>query len=212
MSLASRALLAGSLLVLAGCGHDHVAAPNERPVPRAPGDWRTQVTRVDRERIRAWRTTWVQADAKVVAAGLGARLQAAGPLLDPDAALNDPTPPPGAYSCRTIKLGTISGGNDYVTDPAQACRIALENGRLSFIVTNGTQRPNGWLFPDTGMRMIFLGAMLLGDETRAMAYGRDSDRDMAGTFERIGPARWRIVLPKPHWEAMLDVIELVPAS
>jgi hypothetical protein len=33
---------------------------------------------------------------------------------------------------------------------------------------------------------------------------------MAGALERIGPYRWRLILPKPHFESMMDVIELVP--
>ena len=34
---------------------------------------------------------------------------------------------------------------------------------------------------------------------------------MVGMLERIGDHRWRLVLPAPHFESMLDVIELVPA-
>jgi hypothetical protein len=34
---------------------------------------------------------------------------------------------------------------------------------------------------------------------------------MIGAVERIGPARWRIALPRPRFESTLDLIELVPA-
>jgi hypothetical protein len=51
---------------------------------------------------------------------------------------------------------------------------------------------------------------VLGDENRALQYGQDEQRDVAGYLERIGPARWRLVMPKPHFESQLDVIELVP--
>jgi hypothetical protein len=54
--------------------------------------------------------------------------------------------------------------------------------------------------------------MELGDEKRPMRYGRDVNRDMAGLIERIGPQRWRVVLPYPRFESVLDVVELVPAS
>ncbi len=60
--------------------------------------------------------------------------------------------------------------------------------------------------------MVFLGVLELGDETRPHVYGRDELRDMAGTFERIGEARWRLVLPYPHFESLVDVIEIVPAQ
>ena len=32
--------------------------------------------------------------------------------------------------------------------------------------------------------MIFLGTLVLGDETRALRYGRDRERDLIGVFER----------------------------
>ena len=54
--------------------------------------------------------------------------------------------------------------------------------------------------------------MLLGDETRAMRYGIDPGRDMAGAVERIGPRKWRLILPYPRFESTLDVVELIPAS
>ena len=68
----------------------------------------------------------------------------------------------------------------------------------------------GVILPDGAMRDIFLGTMVLGDEQRALQYGVDETRDVAGMIERIGPARWRMVLPEPHFESRLDVIDLVP--
>ena len=59
--------------------------------------------------------------------------------------------------------------------------------------------------------MIFLGTLQLGDEALAYRYSRDRERDMIGQFERVGDNRWRLVLPFPHFESQLDVIELVPA-
>jgi hypothetical protein len=76
----------------------------------------------------------------------------------------------------------------------------------------GSQRPIGHLLPDPGERRIFLGTLQLGDETRALEYGRDRERDMAGIVQRIGDNRWRIVFPSPHFESMTDILELVPRS
>ena len=58
--------------------------------------------------------------------------------------------------------------------------------------------------------MIFLGAMMLGDESRPLPYGRDAERDMAGIVERVGPLRWRVAFPYPRWESIVDILELVP--
>ena len=35
---------------------------------------------------------------------------------------------------------------------------------------------------------------------------------MAGYVERVGEKRWRLVLPWPKFESIVDVVELVPAE
>jgi hypothetical protein len=77
---------------------------------------------------------------------------------------------------------------------------------------NGSQRQFGLIFPGDLLRQVFLGTLVLGDETRALQYGQDDSRDVVGYVERIGPNRWRLVLPSPHVESQLDVMELVPAG
>ena len=93
-------------------------------------------------------------------------------------------------------------------------RIGTAGGEavVSLVKLDGSQRPVGTIFADTTSRAIFLGTMELGDETRAMRYGHDANRDMAGLIERIGAQRWRVVLPYPRFESLLDVVELVPAT
>ena len=59
-------------------------------------------------------------------------------------------------------------------------------------------------------RLVFLGSLALGDEEQPLAYGEDAKRDMAGIFERIGPFRWRLVIPWPQDGAKLNVFELTP--
>ena len=201
-------LFAGSGCSLAAAGSARTASADD--MPRQMG-WREIATPADRERIGKWRAGWTSALAKAREGGFATRIAAQGRLLEPDAALTDPAPPPGDYHCRVIKLGAQGqGGLDYVTYPAFRCRISMEKDVLSFTKLDGSQRPCGLLFPNDGARMIFLGAMALGDERRALEYGRDPDRDMAGALERIGPQQWRLVLPWPKWESTLDVIELVP--
>jgi hypothetical protein len=112
-----------------------------------------------------------------------------------------------------IKLGAKSPGMlDYVAYPAFACRVQQERGLQGFAKLSGSQRPVGLIFPGDALRQVFLGTLILGDEVRAMQYGDDPDRDLAGFVERIGPARWRIVFPRPAFESTLDVIELMPAN
>ena len=192
-------------LSLAAC------APNAIVTPKA-ADWRTAATNADRERLRDWRAAFVKALAQARAAGHGQAIAAEGALLDPDAALGGPIAN-GAYRCRVIKLGAKTPGMlDYVSYPAFACRVQQERNLQGFAKLTGSQRPVGLIFPNDALRQVFLGTLVLGDERRAMQYGNDPDRDVAAFVERIGPARWRMVMPRPAFESTTDVIELVPAN
>ena len=75
----------------------------------------------------------------------------------------------------------------------------------------GSQRPVGVIL-DGARKSVFLGTLVLGDEKRAIDYGRDADRDMVGAVENIGDGRWRLILPYPRYQSVMDVIELVPGS
>lgn len=194
----------------AGC------SPNTAPPPAAPQaglDWRSIATPHDRQRLREWRTAWTRGLAKASASGHSRELTGEGVLLIPDAALAWEQPPAGLYQCRTLKIGAKSPGMlDYVTYPPFSCRIRDEDGLLSFAKLNGSQRPLGLLLPHGANRMVFLGTLQLGDETRALEYGRDRERDLIGVMERIGDSRWRLVFPYPHFESTVDVLELTPKN
>jgi hypothetical protein len=202
-----------TLLVLLPCA----ACASSESVPAAAvpavADWRAVATTADRDRLRTWRTAWTRALDKARAGGHSAEIVSEGILLDPDAALAGASPPVGEYRCRTIKIGAQSQGLlDYVAYPPFACRIAPGEGTLAFTKLTGSQRPLGRLFSDGSRRMVFLGTLQLGDEQGVLRYGRDRDRDMIGLLERIGERRWRLVLPYPHFESLVDVIELIPIS
>lgn len=180
----------------------------------APGQgWRAEATRFDRERLREWRIAWVEALQDARRAGQGRAIAAEGVLLDPDAGLPDgATPAAGTYRCRTIKLGAGSAAMPAFTAyPSFRCRVtAAPDGRLRFVKLTGSQRPIGTLYPDSPRRMVFLGTLQLGDEAEAIRYGADRERDTPAFLERIGPQRWRLVFPRPAFESIIDVMELVP--
>ena len=203
-------LLCSLPLAFAACATSReVVAP---PTAERPDDgWRTLATEDDRSRLRRWRDAWTEALPRARAADAEA-IAREGALLAPDAALVDAQLPPGDYRCRTIKLGAQSAGlADYRVFPPFLCRVQAEGTRLHFTRITGPQRPIGILFPDTRRRLVFLGTLQLGDEALAYRYSRDRERDMIGILERVGENRWRLVLPHPHFESLLDVIELVPA-
>jgi hypothetical protein len=211
MKLAMVSACAAVALTLHGCSAATGESAALEIAPTNGIDWRTIATQTDRTRLREWRTAWMEGIGKAQAAGHAAELAREGPLLQPDAALDWRDPPPGDYQCRVLKLGAKSPGLlDYVSYPAFDCRIRAEDGLMSFAKLNGSQRPLGLFLPDTNRRMIFLGTLQLGDERRALYYGRDRERDMAGVVERVGERRWRLVFPYPHFESTVDVLEFVP--
>lgn len=212
---ATLALTMRNLLTLAILAALAACTPNERPTagPVAnAASWRTVATDYDRGRLRDWRSSFSRGLAEARAAGHAAAITSEGALLLPDAALGG-TIPNGDYHCRVIKLGSRSAGLlPYLSYPSFSCRIA-QSGRLqAFTKLSGSQRQVGYIFPNDQLRQVFLGTLVLGDEQRAIPYGADSDRDLAGFVERIGPARWRLILPAPRFESLIDVVELVPAT
>jgi hypothetical protein len=181
-------------------------------VIQAPvSDWRAIATSNDRERLRDWRGAFVSALKSARASGHAAEIAREGALLEPDAALGGGPIPNGDYRCRVIKLGAKSAGMlDYVAYLPFLCRVGPQAGLQSFAKLSGSQRYVGLIFPGDAMRQVFLGTVVLGDERRAMQYGRDEERNIAGFVERIGPNRWRMLMPRPHFESKLDVLEFVP--
>ena len=208
MKLAGAPLWAALTLAAVGCtsGETRPGAGFDSAL-----DWRSIATDADRERLREWRTAWTRALAKAQAAGHDAEMTREGALLQPDAAIGWEDPPPGTYRCRTIKIGAQSPGMlDYIAYPQFECRIRREGALASFAKLTGSQRPIGMILPHSDQRRVFLGTLQLGDETRALQYGRDRERDLAGLVERVGARKWRIVFPYPHFESTIDIVELVP--
>ena len=197
-----------ALAIVSGC----TTAP-DAVIARPASDWRLMATGPDRERLRNWRSTFADALKAARSAGHADEIAREGSLLHLDAALGGPRVRDGDYRCRVIKIGAKSEGLlDYISYPAFACRIQPEQGVQGFAKLTGSQRQVGLIFPGDAMRQVFLGTLVLGDETRALQYGRDEERDVAGYIERIGPNRWRMLMPRPYFESQIDVLELIPVS
>jgi hypothetical protein len=190
-------------VVLPGCADHRGATPN----------WHDVITHKDVDRLRPWRTDWVDALAKARADGNDAAIAREGALLDPDAGLDNPSPPAGDYGCRVVRFG--KGGSavgGFSTTPMEKCRInTVGNGLIGLSKLDGPQRPIGRIYPGAGAQLTFLGTLAVGDESRPFDYGVDHERDLIGLFERIGDHRWRLVLPKPPFDSAFEIIELVPA-
>jgi hypothetical protein len=199
-------------LALAAQGCDVIEQPSGL-IPRWTTAYKQAISESDRVRLRDWRKTFEGALAAARKSGHGADLAREGALLDPDAALAGPAIPDGSYRCRVIKLGAqplAQGMSDFVSYPGFTCQVRGERGLQRLTKLSGAQRYVGLIFPVDAIREVFLGTLVLGDERRAMQYRQDQARDVAGYVERIGTNRWRLVMPQPHFESRLDVMELVP--
>ncbi len=212
--LGSWSMRAGFILAaLLACSSCSVIEQPAGLIPRWTTAWKEVVTEDDRQRLADWRATFVSAVDAATKAGHGAEIAHEGALLQPDAALGAPAIPDGLFRCRIIKLGPKADSNlPYVAYPSFYCRVKAERGLQRFNKFGGSQRYVGLIFPGDAVHQVFLGTLVLGDETRALQYGQDQLRDLAGYLERIGPGRWRLIMPKPHFESELDVMELVPVN
>jgi hypothetical protein len=200
------AFLLSIALALASCR----TAPHSPMIVMATTNWREIASETDRQRLRDWRTAFTGALGAATRAGHAADIAREGPLLQPDAAIGGPIPN-GMYRCRVIKLGAKTEGMlDWVSYPPLTCQVSQARHLQKLAKLTGSQRPVGLIFPNDQIRQVFLGSLVLGDERRALQYGEDETRNIAGYVERIGPNRWRLVMPQPHFESQLDVMELVP--
>ena len=217
MRLAHGAIAATGMCIaaaaLTGCASMSATGAMTRTAAMHAADWHEVASEADRLRIRDWWGAWSEALADARSKGFADAIAAEGALLEPNAALENPAMLLGDFRCRVIKLGAGAGGSrSYSADAGGLCRIANEGAVLSFVKLDGMQRPSGFIYSDDDHRLIFLGSLAMGDERRALDYGADTHRNLAGLVERIGPRHWRIVLPRPSFESILDVIDLVPVD
>lgn len=202
------------LAVLFGCSSCSVIEQPSGLIPRWTTHWKDVATVDDRQRLSGWRTSFTAALDAARKGGHEADIAREGALLEPDTALGPPGIPNGIFRCRVIKIGAKpeSNSSSYRAFSPFVCQVRPEQGLQRFNKFGGAQRYVGLLFPGDAIHQVFLGTLVLGDEKRALQYGQDELRDIAGYVERIGPERWRLIMPKPHFESEFDVMELVPDS
>ena len=183
------------LLALAGCQLTPPSPPSAAPVLPVGENWRAIASAADADRHARLDAAW----AAVRTGG--------APTLNRAAAGAWPAPPPGSYRCRVWRL---AAGRAPRAFPPQFCFVGVEGALLSFAKQTGDERWTGYFYVDGERRMVFLGTVPRG--SAASGYGADATRDVAGAVERVGPMRYRIVMPWPRGGGTLDILELVPAA
>ena len=181
--------------------------------PAKSNAWKAVATAADQDRLARLGLAWQEALADVQKSN-AADIRREGKVLLPRSGLPRPAPTPGSYNCRLIKLGKATPKTrGYETFKPFFCYVEVDDNLLTIVKQTGSQRPAGRLWEDDDPnRLIFLGSLALGNEDQPLAYGDDPKRDMAGVLERIGPFRWRLVIPWPQSTSKLDVFELTPVA
>lgn len=202
---------------LCGCMAISGPAPDAAPLVTVEADpdaaWRSYASQADSDRIGRLDEAWRQGLATARRADFVTAVEREGELLDPAAGLPRPAPTPGSYQCRLVKLGAAKAGDPaFIAYNPFFCYVEVEGDLFTIVKQTGSQRPAGRLWEAGGNRFVYLGSLALGNEREPLAYGEDPDRDMAGVWERIGPFRWRLVIPYPKNGGIVDVFELTPVA
>jgi hypothetical protein len=181
--------------------------------PAKSEPWKGVATAADQDRIARLGLAWQEALDEAGRTNAG-DIRREGKLLLPRSALPRPDPTPGSYNCRLIKLGRATPkSKPYESFKPFFCYVEVQQDQLTIVKQTGSQRPAGLLWPDDDPnRLVFLGSLALGNEDQPLAYGDDPKRNMAGVLERIGPFKWRLVIPWPQSTSKLDVFELTPVD
>ncbi|MBB5987358.1 DUF4893 domain-containing protein [Sphingobium lignivorans] len=204
-----------ALAALSACA-SRPAMVNAPPLPALEPPrqgWRAIASEEDAARLDGLPRTW-QA-ALEAAAKFRRALAREGDLLAPEAARNHPAPPPGSYHCRLVKLGQAGRREaPYRGYPAFFCNVRGDtNESLFFTKQTGSELPSGWLHRDgEARRLILTGAKQPSGNGTSLVYGEDAASDLVGVVERIGPFRWRIVMPWRGETPGLDIYELTPVA
>ncbi len=204
-----RPLHFAATLLIAACQ----TAPPPPPVPLAERpageEWKGVILDEDQDRFDRLDLAWSEALETARRRGQSRQVASHGALFVPDAGLPRAAPPPGPYHCRLFRFA--SRGRPFEGFRSYYCHVVVEGRLLAFTKQDGSERPGGYLWADSDLRQIFLGALARGAEPLPPGYRQRPDRDLVGVLERIGPLRYRLSFPWPRSGATLDVIELVPA-
>jgi hypothetical protein len=218
VALARIILAVSALALLAGCVKEP-RGDQPRPVitvaaPTQAQAWMAIASTADTQRLANITGAWAAGLADARKAGFVTAVREEGRLLQTDGALARPAPTPGSYNCRLVRLGATAKAKLALEKfKPFFCYVEVEGNLLTIVKQTGSTRPAGRLWEDDDpSRLIFLGSLALGNEEQPVAYGEDRRRDMAGIFERIGPFKWRLVIPWPQDGAKLNVFELTPVA
>ncbi len=174
-------------------------------------NWRDAATQTDAGRLDRWKIALEAGRAGAVNGGDADIIAHRSPLFETQVIPSKEGIPSGLYHCSITKLdGDAKGGLPYISYPRFKCRVTDMGGRKHFTKLTGSQMTIGWIYPVNEEQSVYLGTMMYGYENALTPYGKTKERDQASVVHRIGKDRWRMVFPYPHYESVVDVMELTP--
>jgi hypothetical protein len=118
----------------------------------------------------------------------------------------------GNWRCRTIKLGGMTPSKVYGWFN---CRVSHRGGGLYLEKLSGSDRVNGYLYPDQSGGLVLLGANTVKGEPERHYSGNGASvgapatpDDAVGVMTSIGPGHARVEFPYPVQESTFDVLEM----
>jgi hypothetical protein len=175
----------------------------------AQAGWRETASAYDQDRIGKLQESRSKALGEAAA---GSDMGAIHAVLDPAPTPTSEGALAGSWRCRTIKMGGITPSVVYTWF---ACRISDRGGHLWFQKITGSQRTQGWLYPNGDGTFVYLGASSVGPEKPHNYSGNGASvgasatpDDQIGVLSAMGDGHARIEMPYPVQESTFDVIEL----
>jgi hypothetical protein len=170
---------------------------------RADGEILGIITKQDRARLENYATTRAKAVEQAEETDSKADLARFKEILGRPKLSFQGFDMTGEWQCRTIKAG---GPAPLVIYDWFRCRVTDDGSGWMLEKLSGSQRTKGRFFTDSDTRLTYLGSYFVaGDEPPA--YGSGPETDQVGYAFRSGKQHWRIEVPAPARESVLDILE-----
>jgi Domain of unknown function (DUF4893) len=170
--------------------------------------WQDHATPFDQQRLMQLDESRAKGLAE---AGSGGDMAAIHEALDPAPAAISGNALMGDWRCRTIKLGGMAPSVVYSWFK---CRISNRGSGLFLEKLTGTQRMNGYLYPDAS-GLVYLGATSTMHEpphaypgNGASAGAHATPDDQIGLLVASSANAARVEFPYPVQESTFDILEL----
>jgi hypothetical protein len=171
--------------------------------------WREEASAFDAQRLSQLQES---KDKGMQEASSGPDMATINAVLGPHANPISESEAAGSWRCRTIKLGGMTPSKVYGWFN---CRVAHRGGGLYLEKLSGSDRVNGYLYPDQSGGLVLLGANTVKGEPERHYSGNGASvgasatpDDAVGVMTSIGPGHARVEFPYPVQESTFDVLEL----